>query len=360
MSYDLVKSIVIKDDKVYLTSAANNVSPLRFDRWECETFSETLQKEGKEAVLARIGQNVWDGNFRLYKGSKLCNLFLQAREALPNGLNFSNTDGKAAGEYLARAVMKLEQNPEANLTEDVNKLLSLRNDKDYILEVAVRTGHNFLNFADVKLQTDRAFALEVLRAGGGAAWFEYPRQFAGDKEFALEALKLNGCFYRNLDLALQTDREVILEAFAEAEGKKYHEHLPDLIPKEAFKPEYTAHGFTYDKEFVVQLITCCPSLHIHRADWMLEDRAAALKWCEVGKWIPNDARYLPQRYAEEKEFQDILVSRCKEAKSYEMLEKRLAEKGITLPKRSLDDRIQQVRNNQVNKGFEKTSKELER
>ena len=342
MSFDYVKSIVIKDEKVYLTSADSSVRPLHFHKWECETFSKMLQNEGREPMLARIGQNIWDGNYKLYKGSKLCNLFLQAKETLPSNLNFNNMDSKAAGEYLASAVMKLEINPRADLIENVNKLLSLRNDREYILEAAKRTGHNFLNDADVEIQKDREFALEVLRAGDGRAWFDYPRQFTGDKEFALEALKLNGCFYRELDLALQTDREVILEAFSESKDKKYHEHLPDIIPKKAFEPKYTEHGFSYDKKFAMELVKCCPSLHIHRALWILEDRDAALKWCEVGKWIPNDVKYLPGKYAEEKEFQDILISRCKDKKLYEVLEKRFSEKGIVLPKQSLDERVKSV------------------
>lgn len=341
MSYDIVKSIVLEKDKVYLTSADSSLRPLTFSKWEVKTFSDILAKEGKEAVLARIGQNIWDGNYKLYKGTKLCNLFLQAKEALPNELHFSNTDSKAAGEYLASAVIKLELNPSTDLTEDVNSLLSLRNDKDYILEAAKRTGHNFLNYANEELQKDREFALELLKAGKGAAWFDYPKNFASDKAFAMEALKLNGCFYRELEGPLLGDREVILEAFAESDGKKYHEHLPDLIPITSFF-DYEANATTppIDKEFACKLLECCPSLHIYRAKWLLEDRDVALTWCKVGKWIPNDVRYLPPCHAVEKEFLDVLFSRCQEEKSYDKLKKELNDLISRCQDEKLYDRMQ--------------------
>ena len=264
---------------------------------------------------------------------------MEAKDALPRELHFTNFDSKAVGDYLGTAVLKLKENPDADLTEDVNKLICLRDDKDYILEVAKRTGYNYLNFAKEELQKDREFALAVLKAGDGKAWFEYPKYFAKDKDFALEALKLSGCFYRELDENLQGDREIILEAFEEKEGRRFHEHLPDLIPTHALFDFEGPLKDVLKKEFVCRFVECCPSLHIDRAKWLLDDRDVALKWCEVGKWIPNDVRYLPEKYAMEKEFQDILISRCQDKKLYEVLEKRLGEKGVSIPKKSIDDMV---------------------
>lgn len=46
MSFEYVKSITIKDDKVYFTSADSSVRPLDFHRWEVSGLSKILQQEG--------------------------------------------------------------------------------------------------------------------------------------------------------------------------------------------------------------------------------------------------------------------------------------------------------------------------
>ena len=424
MSFYYVKGISLKNDKVSFNLADSSIRPLYYHTVESVQLSEMLKNEGKKAVLASIGQDVWDGNLRLNRGTKLCNLFLDAQAALPPGTHFSNLDSQYAGEYLANAVLKLEENRSAELTEDVNNLLALRNTKEYILKATKRAGFNYLNAASEELQNDREFALEVLHASDGCAWFDYPKAFTKDREFALEALKLNGCFYRELDDSLKADREIILNAFAETPGRKTHEHLPDLIPHKVFivkqylmsvlekanslhadqdvkfmfgdwswslkkegqmykpflfilegdkldeKGEPTNETWArryydaekallhicnnlnenvafknfdtledafkskgiFDKEFICRLIDCCPSLHVHRAPWLLDNRDIALKWCRVGKWIPNDVSYLPKKYAEEKVFQDVLLSRCNTEKSYSVLKQNFAELGVELYK----------------------------
>ncbi len=234
MSFYYVKGISIKNDKVSFNLADSSLRPLYFHSVDSDELSDMLKNEGKKAVYSVIGKDVWNGNFHLYRGTKLCNLFLDAKAALPSELHWSNLDGKAAGEFLADAVIKLEKDRAADLSEDVSRLMALRNTKEYILEAAQRTGSNFLNAASEELQNDKEFAIEVIRAAEGSAHFDYPKAFTKDKEVALEALKLNGCFYRQLDDSLKADREIIFNAFAEAEGKTYHEHLPDLIPPWVF------------------------------------------------------------------------------------------------------------------------------
>lgn len=123
MSHEIVKSITIKHDTVYITSAVNNIRPLHFQKWEWERASEALVREGRLAALSMIGKNIWDGNFHLYKGTKFCNLFLKAREALPHGLSFMNFDSDIAGEYLGKMVLKLESNISADLTPEVKEML---------------------------------------------------------------------------------------------------------------------------------------------------------------------------------------------------------------------------------------------
>lgn len=339
MSYDIVKSISIKKDKVFLTSADSSLRPLYFHQWECEPLSKMLREEGQKAVLCRLGEDIWGGSLRVYKGSKLCNLFLQARNELPRYMNWSNFDSKAAGEFLGNAVMKLSENPKADLSEDVTALLALRNDKDYILEAAFRTGRSYLDFAEESVQKDREFALKVILAAGGSPSFNFPQYFKGDKALAMAAIESNGCIYRQLDESLRGDREVVFAAFAEVEGKRFHEHLPDLIPpmtffdfsKDPLKP-------LLDKDFALELIRICPSLHIERTKWLLQDKDIALEWCKVGKYITHNVAHMPQEYLIRKDFQDVLMSRCQDEKQRQILEKKLNEAGVLL-RGSLEEKI---------------------
>lgn len=342
MSYEVVKSIVLKDKEgqVWLNSADSSIRPLSFSSWECKGLSEIYQKEGREAVLARIGEDVWNGNLHLYQGNKLCKLFLQAQELLPQGLNFMNFDGKAAGEFLGKAVARLEQDPQAELQEEAEALLALRNDKDYILETAKRTGHSYLGFADVELQKDRNFALEVMKACGADAWADYPAMYADDKGFALEMLRLNGCHYRSLSDRLKADREVIMEAFSEAEGKTYHEHLPDLIPPEAYWKIIDGSSIVLDREFICSLLERCPSMHLSREPMFVNDGTICLKWCAVGKWFPYSVKDVPAEFLREKAFQDVLIGRFEGTEAWEKLVKRFEDKGIVLQAFSFDSVLQ--------------------
>jgi len=49
MSYEKVRSIKVdvKEGKVFVTSACNNVRPLTYERWECKSISKILREEGK-------------------------------------------------------------------------------------------------------------------------------------------------------------------------------------------------------------------------------------------------------------------------------------------------------------------------
>lgn len=341
MSHEIVKSIAIKDDKVYLTGADSSLRPLSFNRFECTPLSNLLAEKGPDALYAKIGEEMWNGNMEVWSGSKLCKLYLAARNAFPTGMNFATFDSKTAGEFLGRMVKELERDPPSDLSDYVKQALALQNNRDYILEAAQRTGYNFLNYASPELQTDKAFALEVLRAGHGAAWFSYPTQFNDDKEFALEALRLNGCFYRELDENLMVDKEVIREAFREAPNKKFHEHIPTLIPPMAlFDYETDPTKPTLNKAFIMELLDVCPSMHMNRAPLLLEDRDIALKWSQVGKFFPYSVGDLPEHYLAEKEFQDTLCKRFEGTEQYDILLKRFAEKGIPLGEKTLDAKIQ--------------------
>src|SRR3990167_5496526 len=77
MSYEVIKQIKIKDNKVFITGASNNVYPRTPHESECISLSEVLQKEGREKVDIEILEEYESGNFQ---GGK--NKYTRALEVL--------------------------------------------------------------------------------------------------------------------------------------------------------------------------------------------------------------------------------------------------------------------------------------
>jgi hypothetical protein len=66
ISYEKVRSIKIdeKENKVYVTSACNNVRPLSYEKWWCNSLSRILEEKGKRAVETEILKEYDSGNFQ--------------------------------------------------------------------------------------------------------------------------------------------------------------------------------------------------------------------------------------------------------------------------------------------------------
>lgn len=64
MSYEIIRSIVIKNDRVILRSSSNNVSPKHFDPWECASLTRILREQGQEALDIEILKSYENGNFQ--------------------------------------------------------------------------------------------------------------------------------------------------------------------------------------------------------------------------------------------------------------------------------------------------------
>jgi hypothetical protein len=64
MSYEIVKSVGIKDGGVWVTSAANNLRPLLFSKWECGTLTDVLKTQGRKAAEKEILYSFWSGDFQ--------------------------------------------------------------------------------------------------------------------------------------------------------------------------------------------------------------------------------------------------------------------------------------------------------
>jgi hypothetical protein len=69
MSYEKVKSIKIKDGKVFVTSKCNNdTEPIK--QWECTTISTILIEQGQEAAEAEILKAYESGDFQSTSDNK--------------------------------------------------------------------------------------------------------------------------------------------------------------------------------------------------------------------------------------------------------------------------------------------------
>jgi hypothetical protein len=64
MSYDIVKSIAIKNGEVWITSHCNNVTPHIPRRWHCEPLTKIYAKFGKEGVEREILCDFLNGHFQ--------------------------------------------------------------------------------------------------------------------------------------------------------------------------------------------------------------------------------------------------------------------------------------------------------
>lgn len=64
MSYELVKSISIKDSKVVVTSASNNVYPHTYEVWTSEELTNVLNKNGIKECEIEILKLYEEGSFQ--------------------------------------------------------------------------------------------------------------------------------------------------------------------------------------------------------------------------------------------------------------------------------------------------------
>lgn len=64
MSYEKVKSISFKDNKVFLNSACNNVRPLSYERFECVSLSKILKEKGRQETDIEILKAYLSGEFQ--------------------------------------------------------------------------------------------------------------------------------------------------------------------------------------------------------------------------------------------------------------------------------------------------------
>ena len=327
MSYDIVKSISIVDDKVYFTSAANNVSPRTFERFESEYFSRLYQDGGLEKLLPAVAANIWEGNFHMQNGSKLATSLNEGYIKLANTPYMRNfLDTERAAQYITDyALYLVRKAPEP----DLKKLMALRNDKEAVLDICTKNPMAF-DYASEDIRRDREAAKKHILTNSDKLLFNMPSYFRDDKELALLALYNNGCIYRHLNHNLQADKDVIRLAFNSFLKRRFFEHLPDLIPD----------ALRHDGSFMTELIAACPKMHVFRDTTLLRNEDFTKTWLAGNEWHVSDLKLIPYRQLQKSEIQDYIYNRYKSDPI--MLDKVKAELqlcGVALSKPNLDSII---------------------
>jgi hypothetical protein len=113
MSYEKIKSISIKDGKVFLTSKCNNdTEPVK--RWECTSLSEIAKNKGEDAAHLEIMREYENGNFQSTCDNKYTRA-LRVLKAMPEYKSFNWRLGGIGEEY--------DKISNARRTEAFNELL---------------------------------------------------------------------------------------------------------------------------------------------------------------------------------------------------------------------------------------------
>jgi len=323
MSYEIVKSITIKNDKVFVTAASSNVYPRHFENWEVSSFSKIYQEAGLPQLLHHISSLVWSGELHLQRGSKLCKALLEGFEPLAGSPTLRCfLDSEHAAKFIssmALYAMRLGPKP------DIEKLYALRHDKEAVMEICAERPEAF-DHASFEIQKDRDAAKEHILANGDKLLFNMPRYFKNDKELAILALQKDGTTFRGLSPDLQDDKEIALLAFNSSLDRPHFEHLPDLLSED----------LQNDLPFMRQLVTVCPRMHVFRCPQLLYDKGFVKAWLEAGGWSPYSLRNLPDVMLADRHLQSIILSKAnQDPEDLKKVHMFFNERGFTI-KPSLD------------------------
>jgi len=90
MSYMIIKSVKVEDDKVFVKSASNNVFPKTYCQEECKSLSKILQEKGRQELDIEVMREYEQGNFQA--GNK--NRYTRALEVLRHMPEYKKFDWK--------------------------------------------------------------------------------------------------------------------------------------------------------------------------------------------------------------------------------------------------------------------------
>jgi len=139
MSYEIIKSIKIKDDKVYLNSTCSNTFSINpytgreyreFREIECSTLTDILKNKGREALDLEILKEYENGNMQ--RGT---NKYTRALKVLHNMPEYADFSWRNRGEAYEKAN---ELRKTTAFDELLSKALNKRLPKDkYIIKKTI-------------------------------------------------------------------------------------------------------------------------------------------------------------------------------------------------------------------------------
>lgn len=120
-SHEIVKKIIIEDDKVYFISADSSRRPLCYAKWEVMPLSRAYRQDGLRGLLVNVARGIHRGSLRTRADSKITRAIRKPLHAM--GLeNFLDMEEDKAAELLAAMTEKVIQDPDYDPVEDMKNL----------------------------------------------------------------------------------------------------------------------------------------------------------------------------------------------------------------------------------------------
>ena len=120
-SHEIVKKIIIEDDKVYFISAASDRRPLCYAKWEVMPLSRAYRQDGLGGLLTALARGIHRGSLRTRADSKITRAIRKPLHAM--GLeNFLDMEEDKAVALLATMTEKVIQDPDYDPVEDMKNL----------------------------------------------------------------------------------------------------------------------------------------------------------------------------------------------------------------------------------------------
>ena len=318
MSYSIVKKMEIVDGKIFATSVSNNEYPRIFERYEVPRLSELYAERGLKGLLAWMAVTHRDGGCKYTGSDKLSQAVKNAYRKLPDNLK-TFLDDQRLGQFVAEYGETRLQGKRFGLKKALEELDALRSNEDVVLEICKERPEAFHCAAEF-LQKERSVVEKYIEQCADMLFFEMPDYYQDDRELIMQALRKNGCIYRQISEQMRRDKEITLLAFDDSLERRCVEHLPDLIPEDLRK----------DQEFVKKLLDVGPCIHVSRTPELVADREAALIWIKRGKYVLADLYILKKEFFRDEEIQKILLERFSEPQKRIVLQQRFQTAGETL------------------------------
>lgn len=121
MQYEIVNSIVIEEDTVYVMSGSSDVRPLCFIRREDADYTAIFRKEGIHGLLTAICHQIYHGRYRLRAKSMITRAIRQGLHTLTLE-RFQAMEEDLAVKFLVELSEQVLQDSDDDSAEDVQKI----------------------------------------------------------------------------------------------------------------------------------------------------------------------------------------------------------------------------------------------